>query len=94
MDLGARAASAFRWAASATLLSQLATWMMTIVVIRMLTPDDYGLMAMAMVFVSFLMIVNALGMGAVLAQRATLDDATRANAFGLTLLVNGLFCLP
>jgi O-antigen/teichoic acid export membrane protein len=64
---------------------------MTIIVIRILTPEDYGLMAMAMVCVSFLMLVNELGMGAVLVQRSTMEDSTRANIFALTLLINATF---
>lgn len=90
-DLGSRAASALRWAASATLISQLATWAMTIIVIRILTPDDYGLMAIGMVFVSFLMLVNELGMGAVLVQKRELDEKTRTSVFTLTLILNGTF---
>lgn len=91
MDLGARAALAFRWAASASFLSQLITWSMTVLVIRILTPDDYGLMAMAMLFVSFLALTNELGMGAVLVQRRELDEDVKAKVFALTLLVNGSF---
>jgi teichuronic acid exporter len=90
-DLGTRAAHALRWAAGATAIGQIVTWAMTILVIRLLSPSDYGLMAMAMVFVSFLMIINELGLGAALVQQRALDlDATR-RVFGTTLLVNATF---
>ena len=51
MDLISKTKSAVRWATSLTLLTQLVMWAITIVVIRLLSPEDYGLMAMSMVLV-------------------------------------------
>jgi O-antigen/teichoic acid export membrane protein len=93
MDLGARAARALRWAAGATAVAQLVTWAMTILVIRLLSPSDYGLMAMATVFVSFLMIINELGLGAALVQQRDLNLEATRRIFGATLLVNTAFML-
>lgn len=91
MDLGAKAASALRWSGAVTFLSQLATWAMTVVVIRLLTPEDFGLMAIAMTFVGFLMLVNELGMGAVLVQKEQIDTDVQRKVFGVTLLLNSTF---
>jgi O-antigen/teichoic acid export membrane protein len=93
MDLARRAARALRWAAGLTLIGQIATWAMTIVVIRLLAPSDYGLMALATMFISFLMIVNELGLGAALVQRRDVDDLLRQRVFGATLLANLCFAL-
>jgi len=54
MSLRSQALSGLRWSASVRLASQVFTWAITLVVIRLLTPADYGLLAMATVFVSFL----------------------------------------
>lgn len=94
MDLGGKAASALRWSGGVTFLSQLATWAMTIFVIRILSPEDFGLMAIAMMFVGFLMLVNELGMGAVLVQKEQIDTGIRQKVFGVTLILNtGFFVL-
>lgn len=63
-------------------------WLVTIVVIRILSPEDYGLMAMSMVFISLAGIINELGLGSALVQRA---DPTRAEIqaiHGFVLILN------
>jgi len=94
MDLAARAKSAVKWAASLTLLAQLFKWAITIVVIRLLSPDDYGLMAMSMVFIGLAMIVNEMGLGSALIQRPNLQEAEIRAAHGFILVLNlGLYAL-
>ena len=47
-SLRVMAASALRWSIGARLATQVIRWGATLVVIRLLTPEDYGLLAMAM----------------------------------------------
>jgi len=91
MELGPRILSALRWGAGAKFVSQLFTWAMTIVVIRLLSPQDYGLMAMAVLVSQFLMLLNEIGLGAVLVQRTNLNDNLVRQIFGLVLIINGGF---
>lgn len=91
MSLEARIKSAFRWGAGLKMTGQIFTWAMTIVVIRLLSPEDYGLMAMSVLFVQFLMLVNELGLGAVLVQRSDLDTGKKRQIFGLILTINTVF---
>jgi teichuronic acid exporter len=93
VDLRLRVLSALRWTASAKLLGQLLSWSMTIIVIRLLTPTDYGLMAIAMVFIAFLSIVDDLGLAAALIQRKELNTLLIRQIFTLLLLVNVLFLI-
>jgi len=81
----------FRWLSGAKLVGQIFAWVITIIVIRLLSPEDYGLMAMAMIFVNFLMLLNELGLGAVLIQSETLDKEEVRQIFGVILLLNTLF---
>jgi teichuronic acid exporter len=46
-------------AGGARLLGQAFTWTVTIAVMRLLSPEDYGLLAMAMVAVAFLNLKTA-----------------------------------
>jgi len=91
VSLGNKIKTAFHWGASVKLIGQVFTWAMTIVVIRLLSPEDYGLMAMSVLFVHFLMLVNELGLGAVLVHRSDLDIETKRKIFGLIITVNSTF---
>src|SRR5262249_58060765 len=53
------------WQGSASLVGQAISWLVTLIVIRLLSPSDYGLVAMASLSISFLMLVGDLGVGAV-----------------------------
>lgn len=88
MNLRSQALSGFRWTASVRLVSQVITWAITLVVIRLLTPADYGLLAMATVFVSFLAMFSELGLGAALVQSADVDEHLLRRAFGVILAIH------
>ena len=93
-DLKQKVLSGLRWRAGLRFLGQLITWSITIFVMRLLSPQDYGLMEMAGVLIAFLTMVNELGLGAVLIQRRDIDECIMRQIFGLLLIINsGLFFL-
>ncbi|MEF8727733.1 MAG: lipopolysaccharide biosynthesis protein [Accumulibacter sp.] len=94
MTFRADVLSGLRWVAGAKLIGQVVTWGLTIVVMRMLSPEDYGLLAMATVLVAFLAMMAQFGVGAAAVQAADMDDARLRQIFGLVILFNsGLFLL-
>lgn len=88
MTLRAQTLSGLRWTAGARLAAQVFTWAITLVVIRLLSPSDYGLLAMATVFVAFLAMLSELGLGAAVVQRAEIADADLRGVFGAVLAMN------
>jgi len=88
MSLRSQALSGLRWSASVRLASQVFTWAITLVVIRLLTPADYGLLAMATVFVSFLAMFSELGLGAAVVQKADVDHHLLKRVFGVVLVIH------
>jgi teichuronic acid exporter len=92
--------NSFMWLSSTTFLGQAATWVITLVVIRLLKPEDYGLMSMAAVFIGFLTIVNQIGLGPAVIQKADLAEQDLRNANGWVLVINIVlfialfFCAP
>lgn len=80
--------TAIRWTASARMLSQLVTWAITLVVIRLLTPADYGLLAMATIFLGFLLMVADVGIAPVLVQKEELSERELRQAFGIVLVLH------
>ena len=80
----------FRWMAAGRLAGQAVTWVITIFVIRILSPEDYGLMAMAMVVIGFLALFDELGMGAALIQQEKFDETEVRQVFGLVIVINAV----
>ena len=88
VDIRAKVLAALAWSAAGRFTTQLISWVITILVIRILTPDDYGLMTMSAVLISVLYAVNDLGMDAVLVQKPHLTQADRQHIFGVVLTIN------
>ena len=88
VDVGQKALDALRWSAAARLAGQALSWMITIVVIRLLSPADYGLLAMAVVLPTTLYLINDLGLDVVLVQNQTPDTAFLRQVFGVVIAIN------
>jgi teichuronic acid exporter len=88
MDLRQKVLSGLRWSAAGKFSGQLISWAITIIVMRLLTPGDYGLMAMAGVFIAFLFLLNELGLGAALIQRQEMNETILRQTFGMLLVIN------
>jgi len=67
---------------------QIVSWCMTLVVIHVLSPHDYGLMAMSQVFASFMLSFANLGLGDALLQQEDTPDSLIASVFGVLLLMS------
>lgn len=89
-DLKQKALTALLWSGGTRAVTQVLTWGITIVVIRLLTPEDYGLIAMAMVFVNLLTLMAEAGLGAALVQARQLEEAHLRAIFGASLVVDGI----
>jgi teichuronic acid exporter len=90
--LRSKVLSGLFWVGAARLLTQAFTWAITIVVIRLLHPSDYGLLAMAMLFGSFLVMLAEAGLRAALVQAPHLDELKLRRVFGAVILIAfGLF---
>jgi O-antigen/teichoic acid export membrane protein len=94
MDIRSKVMHALRWSVAAKFASQVISWAITIIVIRILTPQDYGLMAMALLFINFTVMFSELGLGAAIVQMEKLDEKITRQVFSFILVANfGLFLL-
>ena len=76
--------SAFRggmWLSAFTFVSQAISWGATLVVARLLSPADYGLMAMATILTGYVEIFYELGIGAAIIQREHVSDEELSSVF-------------
>ncbi len=80
--------AALGWSAALKVGFQALSWIMTLAVIRVLSPDDYGLMAISQAFMTFMLGFANLGLGDALMQRKETPPLLVSYAFGLLLLVS------
>lgn len=88
MDLKQLVLGGILWSGAGRLMGQLITWLITIIVMRLLTPTDYGLMALAGIFIGFLGILNEIGLGGVIIQRQMKNEVQIRTILGILLLTN------
>ena len=62
MSLRSDVLHSLKWLAGARFAGQLVAWAITLVVIRILKPSDYGLMAIAEVLIGFAALFQELGL--------------------------------
>jgi teichuronic acid exporter len=80
------------WLTVVKVLSQVISWTITIYVMRVLSPGDYGLMAMAWVYIGFIGLFNELGLGAAIIQRKDLSQDDLSSICWAVLSINVALC--
>lgn len=95
MGLENQVKTALKWSVAGKFVTQIINWVITIFVMGLLTPDDYGLMASAMFLIGMLLLFHSFGLDTVLIQKKELSDELLGSAFGAILLFCGFlsFCV-
>ena len=78
------------WTGSLSWLSQVVTWVATIAVARMLTPQDYGLVSMATVILGLFATVSEFGIQSTIVVMRDLDDRVIAQLNSVVVLSSGV----
>ena len=84
-DLRQKVVGGLGWKLLTQIIAQGSRTIVAIVLAHLLTPHDFGLAAMALVFTSFAWIFADLSLGSALIQRPTLTEADRSTVFWTTL---------
>lgn len=85
--------SAVIWRSGTQILGQIITWASTFLVIRILSPSDYGLFAMTQVVLVLLNMLNGYGLASALIQRRDADAHAQRQLFGMLILLNLVLAL-
>lgn len=88
MSIGKEVSSSIRWMAGMRVVSQIFTWAATLIVIRLLSPEDYGLMALASVVIGLLDILDDMGLASAIVKKKELTDKFVAQIFGMLIIFN------
>jgi O-antigen/teichoic acid export membrane protein len=81
---------ALKWIAIGRLSAQLITWVITLLVMRLLTPSDYGLISLAMLITGFFALFNDLGATPALIQKREIDADLINNVYGFLIVTNSI----
>lgn len=77
-----------KWLAGARFVGQFIAWMITLVVIRILRPADYGLMAIAGMMIGFAALFREMGLYSAMVQKQDITSRQIEQAFGFLIIVN------
>ena len=89
MTLERQVVVGLKWGLTAKLITQIVAWAVTLLVIRLLVPSDYGLMALSSVVVSIFAGIAELGLGASLIQARNVMQSDLARVAGALLILHG-----
>lgn len=88
-----RVLKALSWTAGGKVISQIISMGFGIALARMLTPDDFGLIAMMMVFTGFAGLLMDVGLGSALVQKKDIQEIHYNTVFWTNLGVGAGLCL-
>ena len=71
------------WLSLFRTISQAFSWAATIIVARILVPEDYGLMEMATILTGYVALFSELGLGTAIIQREEIKDEELSSSFWL-----------
>jgi O-antigen/teichoic acid export membrane protein len=89
----ARIRSAVIWRSGSQMIGQLVMWASTFLVLRLLTPGDYGLFAMTQVVIGLATLMNGYSFASSLVQAEELEEVRAGQVFGILILMNGSIAL-
>ncbi len=87
MSLKQKTIKGLFWSGFSQAGKQISQFIITIILARLLSPDDFGLLAMATVFVNFVMIFSEMGISSALIQKQDTHDRHYYSAFWLNIVV-------
>ncbi|WP_419827381.1 lipopolysaccharide biosynthesis protein [Sphingomonas sp.] len=83
-----RIRSAILWRSGSQIAGQLVMWSSTFLVLRLLTPSDYGLFAMTQVVIGLAQLMNGYSFASSLVQAERLDEERTGQIFGVLIAMN------
>lgn len=87
-SLAAQVRTAVIWRSGSQVLTQIVSWCSTLIVIRLLAPEDYGLFAMAQVMLTLLSTLNGWGLASALIREEHVSEERLRQTLGMLILLN------
>jgi O-antigen/teichoic acid export membrane protein len=87
-SLAAQVRTAVIWRSGSQVFTQIVSWCSTLIVIRLLAPQDYGLFAMAQVMLVLLSTMNGWGLASALIREEEVSEERLRQTLGMLILLN------
>lgn len=87
-SLAAQVRTAVIWRSGSQVLTQIVSWCSTLIVIRLLAPEDYGLFAMAQVMLMLLSTMNGWGLASALIREEHVSEERLRQTLGMLIILN------
>lgn len=92
-NVSGKLSAGVRWTGMSQILQQLINLGCSVVLARLLAPDDFGLLAMASVFTGIVFFVLDLGLNAVIVQRENIEDRQISSIFWINVCLGLIMTL-
>lgn len=93
MSIATQAFKGASWLAIFKFVGQFYSWTITILVARILLPDEYGLYAMAFLITGYAEMFSQLGLGSAIIQKPDINQKEISSVFWFSVIVSLLFAL-
>lgn len=92
-NLRSRTIRALGYLGLGSAVGKVASLLTTLILARLLSPADYGLMAIAMIVITFVGFFNEVGIGSAIVQKPQLTESEVNGCFAIAMLASGVLCL-
>jgi len=86
--LQAQVISGLKWTFLLRALAQVFTWLSTIIVIRFLSPEDYGLKALVGIAFSLFIVLSTVAIESIIIRNKDIEQDGVASIFGVSIILN------
>lgn len=87
MSLRGKTVQGLTWSGISQAITQISQLLITTILARLLTPDDFGLLGMTVVFTNFLNIFCEMGISGALIQKQDISETQYSSVFWLNIIV-------
>ncbi len=91
-NLFSKAVAGLKWSSLSSLGITLSQFTLGVILARLLSPEEYGLVAMVMIIIVYANLLVNFGFGVVLVQRKTISDDQLSTVFWINIIIGLLLC--
>ncbi|WP_407931335.1 oligosaccharide flippase family protein, partial [Ignavibacterium album] len=93
INLKQKTISGIAWNTIGKISNQILQFILSVILMRLLLPSDYGLLAMAMVLIGFAGIFSEFGFSSALVQNQYINESHKSSIFWLNIIIGSLLTL-
>src|SRR5690554_6196544 len=93
MSLERATFNALLWGLTGTAVQTILRFVVLIIIARLLGPNEFGLVSVALVVVGFAQLVTSMGVGPAIIQKSALTEVERLSSFYLSVILGLMMCV-